>query len=339
VFFAREKRHNEHFKDFNEYMSVDVSILVVSYNTEHLLEAFFQSLNAAIARSPKLSFEVVVIDNASTDESAQKIRELFPNAQLVVNTVNIGFGRANNQAFDLSTGMWVLLLNTDAFIVSGEIQPIITWATSRPNCAVIGAKLVSADSSLQPSCRFYPNPLKLFLNRTGLSRWLPLRFATDDMRWDHDEIRHCDWVPGCFYLLRREQQIMDRVFDPRYFLYYEEVDHCRTMKAGGYSVVFHPGIVVHHIGGESAKSAGNLNQGSKQLSSLQVESELLFFRKWHGFIGLISHLFLFVFGSMILTLKGTLMRKNRIYFTEVFKETAQTLRIAVDTRFGLRPTR
>ena len=106
------------------------------------------------------------------------------------------------------------------------------------------------------------------------------------MDWDHASVRECDWVPGCYYLIRRE--VIDQVglFDPRYFLYYEEVDHCKRVKQAGWKVVYYPHTTVVHIGGESAKSVDQLNVDGRQIPTLQIESELLYFRKHHGLPGL-----------------------------------------------------
>jgi N-acetylglucosaminyl-diphospho-decaprenol L-rhamnosyltransferase len=98
-----------------------------------------------------------------------------------------------------------------------------------PCCGVLGVKLVGRDGALQPSCRYFPTPWNVFLAKTGLQRLFPGTRLVDDMTWDHASVRECDWVPGCYYLIRRE--VIERVglFDPRYFLYYEEVDHCRRV--------------------------------------------------------------------------------------------------------------
>src|SRR6185295_15001358 len=107
------------------------------------------------------------------------------------------------------------------------------------------------------------------------------------MSWDHASVRLCDWVPGCFYLVRRE--LIERIglFDPRYFLYCEEVDHCRAVRKAGWDVVYFPFTQVTHLGGESALSEGALNPTSRQIVPLQIESELLYFRKHHGLSGVL----------------------------------------------------
>jgi N-acetylglucosaminyl-diphospho-decaprenol L-rhamnosyltransferase len=212
---------------------------------------------------------------------------MCPEAVLIENKTNIGFGRANNQAFEKSKGKFVLLLNTDAFIVEGSFNDMLDWFTAAEKCAVAGVKLVNQDGSLQPSCRYFPTPFKLFANRVGLNRLISTTTQLDDLRWPHDQVRYCDWVPGCFYLIRRNSLSGATLFDAKFFLYYEEVDQCFELKAKGWLVAFYPHITVHHIGGESAKSEGTVDSVSKQLSHLQMESEFIFFRKNFGLLALL----------------------------------------------------
>src|SRR5208282_683163 len=155
-----------------------------------------------------------------------------------------------------------------------------------------------------PSCRYFPTPWNLFLASTGVARFFPRARLVDDMSWDHKSVRECDWVPGCYYLVRRE--VIDEVglFDPRYFLYYEEVDHCRGLRKAGWSVIYYPFTEVMHIGGESAASAGSLTSVGRQISSLQIESELLYFRKHYGLPGLASGVLLATLSDIVIGCKA-----------------------------------
>ena len=279
----------------------DVTVIVVSYNTAHLLDQMFDKL--AAARS-SLSLQVIVVDNASRDGSPDILRTRFPNVELIENAVNIGFGRANNQALRLVRGRYVLLLNTDAFVAPDTLQTTVEFMDSHPDCGVLGVKLVGRDGTLQPSCRYFPTPWNLFLTRTGLGRFFPGTRLVDDMSWDHASVRECDWVPGCYYLVRRE--VIERVglFDPRYFLYYEELDHCCAVRRAGWRVVYYPFTQVVHLGGESAKSEGPLTAYGRQISSQQIESEFLYFRKHYGRGGVLCALILAQLGDAIVALKG-----------------------------------
>jgi N-acetylglucosaminyl-diphospho-decaprenol L-rhamnosyltransferase len=235
---------------------------------------------------------VIVVDNVSRDNSLELLRKHHPNAEVITNSVNAGFGRANNQALGRARGRYVLLLNTDAFVSPDTLPKTVQFMDAHPECGVLGVKLVGEDGSLQPSCRYFPTPWNLFLASTGLHWLFPKTRLVDDMTWDHASIRECDWVPGCYYLVRRE--VIDRIglFDPRFFLYFEEVDHCRAVRKAGWRVIFYPYTEVVHIGGESAASAGRLTREGRQLSALQIESELLYFRKHYGLAGVLVRLLL-----------------------------------------------
>ena len=240
-----------------------------------------------------------MVDNASRDGSVDILRTRYPNVELIENPTNVGFGRANNQALPRIRGRYVVLLNTDAFVAPDTLQKTVDFMEAHPRCGVLGVKLVGRDGALQPSCRYFPTPWNVFLARTGLKRFFPGTRLVDDMSWDHASVRECDWVPGCYYLVRRE--VIERVglFDPRYFLYYEEVDHCRAVRRAGWSVMYYPFTKVVHTGGESAESEGPLTTCGRQIFAQQIESELLYFRKHYGRIGL---LFAFILASLVIPL-------------------------------------
>lgn len=261
---------------------MDISVVIVNYNTGHLLPEVMRCLRAARGG---LQLQVIVVDNASNDDSRRILRGECADCQVIENAANVGFGRANNQALEHARGRYVLLLNTDAFVATDTLTKTFAYLEGHPECGLLGVRLVGRDGSLQPSCRYFPTPWNQFLVRAGLVRLFPRVRLVDDMAWDHASERECDWVPGCYYLVRR--QVIDQVglFDPRYFLYYEEVDHCRVVKAAGWKVMFYPLTTVVHIGGESARSHGQISEAGRQIPALQIESELLYFRKHHGLPG------------------------------------------------------
>lgn len=314
---------------------VDVSVLVVNYNTAHLLAPMFDALNGSTGG---LKVETVLVDNASRDGSVAHIQTHYPDIPLIVNTSNVGFGRANNQCLPLIHGRYVLLLNTDAFVSPETLRLTVDHLDANPTLGVVGVRLLGRDGDLQPSCRFFPTPLNTFLVRVGLQKLMPWVQAVDDMNWDHLSPRLCDWVPGCYYLMRRE--VVDKVglFDPRFFLYCEEVDHCKRVKQAGWQVGYHGGTTVVHIGGESAKSDSALT-GGRQISALQTESELLYFRKHHGLLGLWSHLALTVAGDTILGLKALLRGLGWHAITQPFANTKQVAALYLTTHAGTAPTR
>ncbi len=296
----------------------------------------FAALDAATA---SLKVEVIVIDNASVDDSVAILEHEYPTVTLIKNKTNVGFGRANNQAIPHLHGRYVLLLNTDAFVAADTLEKTVSYMNDHPSCGVLGVKLIGEDGSLQPSCRYFPTPWNVFLRRTGLSRFFSRHRLVDDMDWDHASVRRCDWVPGCYYLARGELVRQLGLFDPRFFLYYEEVDHCRVVKNAGWEVIYYPFTEVMHIGGESAKSSSAITKAGRQISVLQIESEFLYFRKYYGLVGLLSGVLLSIFADALTAMNGLFRRLDFQGVRIAWQHIVTVFRIVGATRLAAQPTR
>lgn len=314
----------------------DVSAILVNYNTVKLLRPCVAALRAA---SEGMRLQIIIVDNASRDGSQDLLNLEFGDCQLLFNIENVGFGRANNQALAVARGRYILLLNTDAFVESLGVLKTVRFMDSHPRCGLLGARLVGRDGGLQPSCRYFPTPWNEFVARAGVANYFPACRMIDDMTWDHASPRECDWVPGCYYLVRRE--VVDQVglFDPRFFLYYEEVDHCRAVKAAGWQVVYCPVATVVHIGGESAKSDSELTSGGRQISALQIESGLLYYRKHHGLLGLWANVALETLADLVLAVKWLLRGRPRSGLRAFWTHTLTTWSLLRRTAWAHRPTR
>jgi GT2 family glycosyltransferase len=152
-----------------------------------------------------------------------------PRGLLLSNKQNVGFGRANNQLLAHLNGKYALLLNTDAFVAGTPCtRPSSTWTRTR-NAGCWACAWRGATATCNPVVAT-SRPLERVRGTHRAGRFFPGLKMVDEMNWDHGSVRECDWLPGCFYLVRRE--VLDQVglFDPRYFLYYEEVDHCKRVK-------------------------------------------------------------------------------------------------------------
>lgn len=315
---------------------VDVSTIIVSYNTAGLLSDCVDKLRAAAGH---LRVEEIFVDNASKDASVEVIQREFPDAHLIANQDNVGFGRANNQALPMASGRYVLLLNTDAFVASDTLTQTVAYMDAHPRCGVLGVRLEGRDGVLQPCCRYFPTPWNTFLQRSGLKRWAKGVQMMDDMQWAHDSVRSCDWVVGCYYLVRQEVIAQVGLFDPRYFLYFEEVDHCFAVKKAGWDVVFYPHTTVIHLGGESAKSDGAITQSGRQLEALQIESELLYFRKNHGLGAAVASVVLSVLADGINLLKRALKPRTPLDLAGTWRRSALVCTTFARTRWATQPTR
>lgn len=315
---------------------MDISTIIVSYNTAGLLSECVGKLRSSARQFNSQEF---FVDNASKDGSVELIRRNFPSACLIANSENIGFGRANNQALSQVRGRYVLLLNTDAFVAPDTLTKTVAYMDANPKCGILGVRLEGRDGVLQPCCRYFPTPLNTFLLRTGLDRMFRGVQMVDDLAWAHDTIRSCDWVVGCYYLVRKD--VIDQVglFDPRYFLYFEEVDHCFATKKAGWDVVFYPHTTVVHLGGESAKSEGAITESGRQLEALQIESELLYFRKNHGFGAALASVGLTWLADGVNLIKRLFKPSVSLNAGTTWRHIALVWRIFVQTRLATKPTR
>lgn len=317
-------------------MRLDLTVILVSYNTELLLR---RALLALIDGIGCLNVRIVVVDNASSDGSVAMLRAEFPQCELICNSVNVGFGRANNQALAVAGGGHVLLLNTDAFVAPDTLPKAIGYMNANPRCGILGVKLVGSDGAPQPSARYFPTPWNVFLSRTGLSRIFNRARLVDDADWDLQEVRLCDWVPGCFYLVRREVIEQVGLFDPRYFLYFEEVDHCFVARKAGWEVACFPHASVVHLGGESARTQGAITESGRQIETMQIESELMFFRKNYGLAAALAGSVLSTLADAIAVLKRMLRGSRPFGVAERWRHSVRIWSLLLKTRMGTQPTR
>jgi GT2 family glycosyltransferase len=272
----------------------DASVVLVSFNTRDLLHECISTLQR---ESGGIAYETIVVDNASRDGSADMVAAEFPEVRLIRSEINLGFAAANNRAFQVARGRYIVLLNSDAFLRPGALPLSVEHMDANPRVGLAGGRLVGRDGSWQPSARMYPSALNSLLSMSGLAAKFPKsRFlGRMDRTWaDPLEAAQVDWVPGAFSIIRRS--VLDQIglFDERFFLYYEEVDLCRRIKAAKSEVWYWPDIVVEHLGGESAKTVKSLKTLSSglQIELWKMRAELLYFRKHHGAIGAWTSMFL-----------------------------------------------
>lgn len=264
-----------------------ISVVIVSFNTKAVLRECLETL---FRHTGGLGCQVLLVDNASKDGSADMVAAEFPQVELLRSQVNLGFAAANNLAFPLARGRYVVLLNSDAFLDPEALSRSVAHMDAQPEVGLGGAMLVGRNGELQPSARIFPSLLNDFLTISGLAAARPRSrfFGRFDRTWADPAVAAAvDWVPGAFSIIRR--QVLEQVgyFDENMFIYYEEVDLCRRIKAAGHAVWYWPDIRVVHLGGESSKTVKRLSMASSgsQLTLWRMRSELLFYRKHHGAIG------------------------------------------------------
>jgi GT2 family glycosyltransferase len=320
---------------FSQARDDDVSVIVVSYNTAHLLERCIGALRCA---SSGLSVSLVIVDNASRDDSVALIRSRIDDCTLIENAVNVGFGRANNQALAHCGGRHVLLLNADAYLYPDTLRRCLLHMKADPACGVLGVQPVGEAGQLEAAARLFPTPWQTFVLHSGLFGGTARAPAAPRLTAGGALVAECDWVVGCFYLIRR--QVIEQVglFDPRYFLYFEEVDHCHAVKQAGWKVECLLDARVVHEGGASAASDGALGPG-RQISAIQAESSLLYFRKHGGIRGVLAAIALSVLTDGVLAGKWLLRRRTLAGLAPYWQNTTRICRLALQTRLGRQPTR
>lgn len=268
-----------------------LSGIVVSFNTRDLLRDCLRSFAQECVQLPGTPLvEVLVIDNASSDGSAEMVEKEFAAApvpvRLIRSAINLGFGGANNRAIQEASGKYLVLLNSDAFLHPGALRLALQHMESNPAAGLGGGCLVGRDGSRQPSARHFHSVWRDWLVMTGISSRFPhSRFFNPlDYGWgDPVAPVAVDWVPGAFWLLRREALKTAGLFDPRFFLYYEETDLCHRIRAAGFEVLYWPDVVVTHLGGESSRQLRPAKAARISQSELwRMRSMLLYYRKHHG---------------------------------------------------------
>ena len=263
-----------------------LSVIIVSYNTENILR---KALTHVYKQKFFTLFEVIVVDNASRDNSCEMVRNEFPQVKLIRNPQNTGFAGGNNLGIKEAKGDYILLLNSDAYVFDDTFQQSINHMTQHPKTGIMGVQLICENGSPQPSAREFPTPWKKLKVMTGYDDVHP-SFESyydyyDDSTQLSPEPRKVDWVPGTYFLIRRE--VVDEIglLDENFFLYFEEVDYCFRAKKAGWNVVFNPKLSVIHLGGQSSLTTKKeISRDGKQLVDIRVNSEYYYYRKNSGLI-------------------------------------------------------
>jgi len=247
----------------------DLSITICSWNTVGDLRACLQSLREAADEG---SFEVVVVDNASEDGSADMVEAEYPEFVLLRQYTNLGFTGGHNLAIKEARGRDVALLNSDTIVHRGAVSRVISYMQSHPDVGIVGPKLLNPDGSLQLSCRRFPNPVAAAFRNTWLGRMFPNnRYLREYLMTDfeHDAPREVDWVSGAALFIRREVIDSIGLLDDEYFMYCEDVDYCKRAWNAGWKVMYLPDAVITHAIGRSSDQAPNRMIARFHLSMLR----------------------------------------------------------------------
>lgn len=252
-----------------------VDIVIANWNTDELLTRCLDSVAANVAARPELDVTTIVVDNGSTDDSVARVRSGYPWVELIANTQNVGFARANNQGVARSRGSYVLLLNSDTVLHDDALGQLVEFLADHPQAGAAGARLLNGDGSLQASCHPMLTPGRELWRLLFLDRLWP-RAVYRQERWDTVTPRPVEVIKGACLLLRRAALEGVGPLDERYFMYTEEVDLCFRLAQAGWSLWYVPTAVVTHFGGASS------SQMAERMYLELYRSKAQFYRKTGG---------------------------------------------------------
>lgn len=254
--------------------AMDVTTAIVSWNTRELLDRCLQSVYETTAG---VDFETIVVDNASSDGSAEMVRRGYPTAKLIQNAGNVGFARGNNQAYAAGAGRYFLLLNPDTICFPGALAGLVKLLDEHPRAGAVGPLVLNSDETLQYSWARFP------------TLWSEIRGKLD-RRIEQpkacpltaDETRtlgpfRADWIGGCCLMVRRAAIEEIGPMDESLFMYCEETDWCMRLHSAGWEVWVNPDSRIVHLGGRSSAQSADAADHLR-------ESKVAYFKKHHGLL-------------------------------------------------------
>jgi len=277
--------------------TVDISVVIVGWNARHYLELCLDSL---VKAPPRRTMEVLVVDNASTDDSVPMIEAKFPWVKLIESSENLGFSKGNNLAIRQCQGRYIALVNPDVIVFPGCLDALADFLDENPRVGDVGPRVLNPDMSMQSTCRRFPTLWNNFCSATGLAaKFKNSRFFAGEhmFYFSHDRTLTVDVIVGCFSMIRRETFDEVGLLDENLFMYGDDVDWCRRACDAGWQVVFHPG-------GQAIHDRGKITAPYPvRFAVAQQRSVLYYWRKHHGLLGVLGircimisrHLFRYLF--------------------------------------------
>lgn len=274
--------------------AIEISIIIVNYNAKE----FIKNCLLSIIKTTKLiNHEIIVVDNHSSDNSAELIRKEFPNVKLIQNKNNVGFAKANNRGIEIARGDFILLLNPDTVVFNGTIRKMIDYAQKFPNADIISCRVLNPARIIQwDSCGRFLNPLTFFLKESGLEKLFPNNhfFGRRLMHyWPRDSSRPIDWVSGVCMLINRKIIEDIGMLDVRFFSYMEDMDFCYRARQKNWRVYFLGDVEILH----NLSASWKQNSGKHLFTSLDSEKKYL--GKYYGYLGILLFKSSYLLGSYL----------------------------------------
>jgi len=265
---------------------IKISIIIVTYNSATYL---VKCLDSIYASNTKFSYEIIVIDNASSDNTYGVVSPLYPSAYFIKNEENHGFAHANNQGIELATGEYYLILNPDTLINGYALDVMVDFLEAHSDAGACGCKVLNEDGSLQPSYFGFPNIMKEFGHLIRIDRMLWLRTVLRSSRLlskifrlnlavlnASESVLPVDYLLGACLMLKTSVINKVGALDDNIFMYIEDTEMCHRIKANGYGVYYLPGCEITHFGGKSSET------NDHRMLFEYTRSRLYFYRKCYG---------------------------------------------------------
>lgn len=301
---------------------MDVSIIIVNYNTKDLLQ---NCINSIYKNVIDINYEIIVSDNGSTDGSTEMIRESFPNVVLIENKKNLGFGAANNKGLKIAKGKYIFYLNSDTLLLNNAPKLFFDyWENSKEKekIGALGTNLLNENNQIIHSCANFPNLhssildlIKINIVNLGLSILYLFHVSGDIFRPKHlqnETIGNVDYITGADLFLLNNN---DAKFDESFFLYYEETDLQKRMEKKGLKRIMIKGPIIKHLCGGSVGEGFNIKRKAS-FSRIQFEvSRITYLKKHYN-----SKLFIFVIKLLISInwINPFIINNTRKYLQEIW---------------------
>ena len=296
---------------------MDLSVVIVGWNAKHYLELCLESLEAA---PPRRSMEIIVVDNASADGSAEMIESRFPQVKLIKSPENLGFSKGNNLGIRQCQGKYIALVNPDVIVFSGCLDALSDFLDQNPKVGNVGPRVFNPDMTQQSTCRRFPTLWNNFTSATGLaSAFKKSRIFAGEHMWyfPHDRTLQVDVLVGCFSMIRREAFDDVGLLDEKLFMYGDDVDWCRRARNAGWDVVFFPGARAIHDRGKITAPF------PVRFALAQQRSVLYYWSKHHSIFGVLGIRSIFLFHHLLryaVALNPGLFRRRQTEQADVRKQ-------------------
>lgn len=235
---------------------VDISIVIVNFNTKKLV---LDCINSVKKYTTNINYEIIVVDNASTDGSVESLKKL-KDINLIISKENGGFSKGNNLGIKKAKGKYVLLLNSDTLFLENSIKKMFDLMETRPEVGVSSCRLLNLDKTIQSNGGYFPTLFRVFTWATFLDD-LP---GADYFKAYHPHLNYyekeqeLDWVTGAFFLIRKSVLEKSKSLNERFFMYVEELELCFRVKKAGWKILYTPQTSIIHLGGASTTSKNTI---------------------------------------------------------------------------------